>query len=210
LPPRPAPARHTFPRHDPNTTKPARLAPGGLFRRAIVTLLDCTFSQWDKVVLFDESYAFREHRARWLYTALTRAADAINEARPARARRAFSSSDCNAARLHVLPCRPRMACAPCTRRRARSGTRWCCSTNPMPSASTGRAGSTRRLVAAGDHRAQDPDVLGLAAHGRVVLRHHVEAHEVCTRRRARSGTRWCCSTNPMPSASTGRAGSTRR
>ncbi|MBK3397514.1 MULTISPECIES: AAA family ATPase [Methylobacterium] len=34
-------------------------------------------SQWDKVVLFDESYAFREHRARWLYTALTRAADAI-------------------------------------------------------------------------------------------------------------------------------------
>ncbi len=34
-------------------------------------------SQWDKVVLFDESYAFREHRARWLYTALTRAAEAI-------------------------------------------------------------------------------------------------------------------------------------
>ncbi len=34
-------------------------------------------SQWDKVVLFDESYAFREHRARWLYTGLTRAAQAI-------------------------------------------------------------------------------------------------------------------------------------
>ncbi|WP_375407843.1 ATP-dependent RecD-like DNA helicase [uncultured Methylobacterium sp.] len=31
-------------------------------------------SQWDSVVLFDESYAFREHRARWLYTGLTRAA----------------------------------------------------------------------------------------------------------------------------------------
>ena len=31
-------------------------------------------SQWDDVVLFDESYAFREHRARWLYTAVTRAA----------------------------------------------------------------------------------------------------------------------------------------
>jgi len=31
-------------------------------------------SQWDRVVLFDESYAFREHRARWLYTGLTRAA----------------------------------------------------------------------------------------------------------------------------------------
>ena len=31
-------------------------------------------SQWDDVVLFDESGAFREHRARWLYTGLTRAA----------------------------------------------------------------------------------------------------------------------------------------
>ena len=31
-------------------------------------------SQWDDVVLFDESYAFREHRARWLYTGITRAA----------------------------------------------------------------------------------------------------------------------------------------
>lgn len=31
-------------------------------------------SQWDNVVLFDESYAFREHRQRWLYTAVTRAA----------------------------------------------------------------------------------------------------------------------------------------
>jgi exodeoxyribonuclease-5 len=34
-------------------------------------------SQWDDVVLFDESYAFREHRARWLYTALTRAAERV-------------------------------------------------------------------------------------------------------------------------------------
>ena len=31
-------------------------------------------SQWDEVALFDESYAFREHRARWLYTGVTRAA----------------------------------------------------------------------------------------------------------------------------------------
>ncbi len=31
-------------------------------------------SQWDAVLLFDESCAFREHRARWLYTGLTRAA----------------------------------------------------------------------------------------------------------------------------------------
>jgi ATP-dependent exoDNAse (exonuclease V) alpha subunit len=34
-------------------------------------------SQWDKVVLFDESFAFREHRDRWLYTAVTRAADRV-------------------------------------------------------------------------------------------------------------------------------------
>jgi exodeoxyribonuclease-5 len=34
-------------------------------------------SQWDDVVLFDESYAFREHRHRWLYTAITRAAQRL-------------------------------------------------------------------------------------------------------------------------------------
>ena len=34
-------------------------------------------SQWGNVMLFDESYAFREHRARWLYTGLTRAAETI-------------------------------------------------------------------------------------------------------------------------------------
>ena len=34
-------------------------------------------SQWDRVVLFDESFAFREHRHRWLYTGLTRAAEQI-------------------------------------------------------------------------------------------------------------------------------------
>jgi len=31
-------------------------------------------SQWDNVMLFDESGAFREHRSRWLYTGVTRAA----------------------------------------------------------------------------------------------------------------------------------------
>ena len=31
-------------------------------------------SQWDDVMLFDESFAFREHRSRWLYTGITRAA----------------------------------------------------------------------------------------------------------------------------------------
>lgn len=34
-------------------------------------------SQWDDVVLFDESYAFREHAQRWLYTAVTRAAERL-------------------------------------------------------------------------------------------------------------------------------------
>ncbi|MBY0420828.1 MAG: ATP-dependent RecD-like DNA helicase [Parvularculaceae bacterium] len=34
-------------------------------------------SQWNDVVLFDESFAFREHRARWLYTAVTRAAERL-------------------------------------------------------------------------------------------------------------------------------------
>jgi exodeoxyribonuclease V len=31
-------------------------------------------SQWNSVVLFDESWAFKDTRARWLYTAITRAA----------------------------------------------------------------------------------------------------------------------------------------
>ncbi|MBZ6076756.1 ATP-dependent DNA helicase [Microvirga puerhi] len=34
-------------------------------------------SQWDDLVLFDESYAFRENRSRWLYTGLTRAAEKV-------------------------------------------------------------------------------------------------------------------------------------
>ncbi len=34
-------------------------------------------SQWDNVVLFDESYAFRDMRQRWLYTAITRAAERL-------------------------------------------------------------------------------------------------------------------------------------
>ena len=40
----------------------------------VLTVHKAQGSQWDEVVLFDESYAFREHRARWLYTGLTRAA----------------------------------------------------------------------------------------------------------------------------------------
>jgi len=34
-------------------------------------------SQWDRVVIFDESAVFREEAPRWLYTALTRAAEQV-------------------------------------------------------------------------------------------------------------------------------------
>jgi exodeoxyribonuclease-5 len=34
-------------------------------------------SQWNNVVLFDESFAFRDTRERWLYTGITRAAETL-------------------------------------------------------------------------------------------------------------------------------------
>lgn len=34
-------------------------------------------SQWNDVVVFDESGSFRDHRTRWLYTAVTRAAERV-------------------------------------------------------------------------------------------------------------------------------------
>lgn len=34
-------------------------------------------SQWDSVLVLDESASFREHRDRWLYTAITRAAERV-------------------------------------------------------------------------------------------------------------------------------------
>ena len=34
-------------------------------------------SQWNDVMLFDESWAFRDTRERWLYTAITRAAETL-------------------------------------------------------------------------------------------------------------------------------------
>ncbi|MFC5423227.1 ATP-dependent RecD-like DNA helicase [Bosea eneae] len=34
-------------------------------------------SQWDNVYIFDEGFAFREDRARWAYTAITRAAERV-------------------------------------------------------------------------------------------------------------------------------------
>ena len=38
-------------------------------------------SQWNNVVLFDESFAFKETRQRWLYTAITRAAERLTVVR---------------------------------------------------------------------------------------------------------------------------------
>lgn len=38
-------------------------------------------SQWDSVMLFDESWAFRDHKKEWLYTAITRAADKLTVVR---------------------------------------------------------------------------------------------------------------------------------
>jgi exodeoxyribonuclease-5 len=40
----------------------------------VLTVHKAQGSQWDDVVLFDESYAFQESRQRWLYTGITRAA----------------------------------------------------------------------------------------------------------------------------------------
>lgn len=34
-------------------------------------------SEWNKVLVFDESFVFREERRRWLYTAITRAAEKV-------------------------------------------------------------------------------------------------------------------------------------
>ena len=40
----------------------------------VLTVHKAQGSQWDDVVLFDESGAFPENRDRWLYTGVTRAA----------------------------------------------------------------------------------------------------------------------------------------
>ena len=47
----------------------------------VLTVHKAQGSQWDDVVLFDESFAFRENRARWLYTGITRAAQRITVVR---------------------------------------------------------------------------------------------------------------------------------
>jgi exodeoxyribonuclease-5 len=40
----------------------------------VLTVHKSQGSQWDDVVLFDESFAFPDSRDRWLYTGITRAA----------------------------------------------------------------------------------------------------------------------------------------
>lgn len=45
-----------------------------------ITVHKAQGSQWDNVYLFDEGYVFREERARWLYTGVTRAAERITVA----------------------------------------------------------------------------------------------------------------------------------
>jgi ATP-dependent exoDNAse (exonuclease V) alpha subunit len=40
----------------------------------VLTVHKAQGSQWDDVVLFDESAVFQEHGGRWLYTGVTRAA----------------------------------------------------------------------------------------------------------------------------------------
>jgi len=40
----------------------------------VLTVHKSQGSQWDDVVLFDESFAFPDSRERWLYTGVTRAA----------------------------------------------------------------------------------------------------------------------------------------
>ncbi len=44
----------------------------------VLTVHKSQGSQWDDVVLFDESFAFPESRARWLYTGITRAAKRLS------------------------------------------------------------------------------------------------------------------------------------
>ncbi|MFC5069348.1 ATP-dependent DNA helicase [Flaviflagellibacter deserti] len=44
----------------------------------VLTVHKSQGSQWDDVVLFDESFAFPDSRARWLYTGITRAAKRLS------------------------------------------------------------------------------------------------------------------------------------
>ena len=63
-------------------------------------------SQWNEIVLFDESLAFKETRQRWLYTAITRAAERLTD------RAAESRSACQTGlRAEPIPGGRFVACA---------------------------------------------------------------------------------------------------
>jgi exodeoxyribonuclease-5 len=44
----------------------------------VLTVHKSQGSQWDDVELYDESFAFQDARARWLYTGITRAAKRLS------------------------------------------------------------------------------------------------------------------------------------
>ncbi len=58
----------------------------------VLTVHKAQGSQWDDVVLFDESFAFQETRERWLYTGVTRAAKRLTITVDGTGRRLFSAS----------------------------------------------------------------------------------------------------------------------
>ena len=43
----------------------------------VITVHKAQGSQWDHIILFDESWAFRENARQWLYTGITRAAETL-------------------------------------------------------------------------------------------------------------------------------------
>ena len=47
----------------------------------VLTVHKAQGSQWDDVMLFDESFAFRDNARSWLYTGITRAATRITVVR---------------------------------------------------------------------------------------------------------------------------------
>jgi exodeoxyribonuclease V len=72
-------------KHQFNSEKMIEKVPGVFFRKIgdrfdfgyALTVHKAQGSQAKRVVLFDESYYFREHAARWLYTAITRAEEEL-------------------------------------------------------------------------------------------------------------------------------------
>lgn len=62
-------------------TGPARRRSDEFDYGYVLTVHKAQGSQWDDVMLFDESFAFRENARRWLYTGITRAATRLTVVR---------------------------------------------------------------------------------------------------------------------------------